>query len=217
MSQGEGGGPKTKFRAVFVEQARKMFRLGATEREVADILGVSESTFRMWKLAHPKLSAAVKVGKAPANSRTEMSLFHRANGYTYDAEELVPYDHTEIKKVTDKEGLEVETIVVKEKRVLRVPIVKHVPPDTTAIIFFLKNRLKDRWRDFKATELSTPPGRPFEIAPGSPGEPELIGAYYRRLAVLTTAGSADPPPDPGVGADRSESDESGSGEGADSE
>ena len=80
-----------------------------------------------------------------------------------------------------------------------------LPPDTTACIFWLKNRRREAWRDFRATELSTPPGRPLEIAPGAPGEPELIGAYYKRLAAAQAAAAlggaahSDPAPDPGVG------------------
>ena len=178
-----------------------MATLGATEREIAAALGIAVSTLNRWTHDHPKFRDSLKPGKKPADDRVERSLYQRATGYSFDSEKLVPYDHVEtLVKGND------EKVLVREKRVMRVPIVEHVPPDTTAAIFWLKNRRKDDWRDFKATELSTPPGRPLEFA--NTGEAELIGQYYARVGRAGSgpnapAGSgpdgADPRPDPGVG------------------
>jgi hypothetical protein len=35
----------------------------------------------------------------------------------------------------------------RDSKVIRVEIVEHYPPDTTACIFWLKNRQPGRWRD----------------------------------------------------------------------
>ena len=35
----------------------------------------------------------------------------------------------------------------------RVPYIEHVPPDNTAMIFWLKNRQADRWRDQQNVRL----------------------------------------------------------------
>lgn len=180
---------------------RAMAKLGATDVEVAAALGVSLGTVELWARTHPDFLRALKPPKRVADDRVERSLYSRATGYSYDSEELIPYDHIEVKK--DEHGK--ETIIVKEKRVLRAPIVKHVPPSDTACIFWLKNRRKDRWRDFKATELSTAPGRPLEVAHNAPGEAELIGAYYQRLSrqqgepANGGAPGANPSAAPGVG------------------
>ncbi|MNW49580.1 hypothetical protein D3C74_270060 [compost metagenome] len=60
----------------------------------------------------------------------------RALGYQYD--EVT----REASKVIDPETNEPKTIMVETKRVT-----KEVQPETTAAIFWLKNRRPDRWRD----------------------------------------------------------------------
>lgn len=180
MARGEGGGRPTKYLPSFVRKAKALAKLGATEREIAEFFDVDEETLRRWKHRYPKFCGALKVGKAPADARVEQSLYRRATGYSFNSEKIFQYEGREV----------------------RVPYVEHVPPDTTAAIFWLKNRRRDRWRDFKATEISTPPGRPLEFDAKVKGEPELIGAYYARLGAAAAASGAldsDPDPDPGVG------------------
>jgi hypothetical protein len=67
-------------------------KLGGTDREVAQALGVTESTLNLWKLRHPKFSESIKVGKSPADNRTEVSLFRKTTGYSYDSEEIFMVD-----------------------------------------------------------------------------------------------------------------------------
>lgn len=117
----------------FCVQARKLCRLGATDIEIADFFGVAISTLYLWKVGHREFSEALKEGKAEADGRVEASLYHRAVGYSHDA----------VKIFNDKE------IGVTE-----VPYREHYPPDTTACIFWLKNRQAARWRDKQETELS---------------------------------------------------------------
>jgi hypothetical protein len=44
-----------------------------------------------------------------------------------------------------------------------VPYIEHVPPDTTAGIFWLKNRKSAEWRDIRSTELSGPSQGPISV------------------------------------------------------
>lgn len=170
IGQGVGGGAPPKYSLEIVRIAKAMAKLGATQREIALAVGVTEKTFSLWMHEKPKLSAAVKPGKRAADERVERSLYQRATGYSFDSEKIFQYEGEEV----------------------RVPYVEHVPPSDTAMIFWLKNRRRDRWRDFKATELSTPPGKPIEIKGRGIGEPELIGEYFRRLGILAAAtGSSD--------------------------
>jgi hypothetical protein len=184
--------------------ARAMAKLGATDQELAIALQVSITTISLWARTHKEFLKAIKPAKRTADDRVEQSLYRRANGYEFDSEDLIPYDHITTVTRTGADG-KPEEVTIREKRVLHEPTVKKVPPDTTAAIFWLKNRRKDRWRDFKATELSTPPGRPLEFSSAAPGEPELIGAYFERLkraeADPAPRGAARPDPgaDPGVG------------------
>ena len=107
-------------------------KLGATDAEVADMLQVSLRTLNYWKIDRPELMQAMKVGKAEADDRVERSLFARANGY----------EHEEV------------DIRVVGGEIVQTPLRKYYPPDTTAAIFWLKNRRQAEWRDIKAVELS---------------------------------------------------------------
>lgn len=211
MSQGEGGGRPTKYKSAYCKQAKALSRLGATDHEIAQFLNIADSTFRLWMAEHPKFSAAVKLGKAPSDKRTERSLFHRANGYSYESEEIFLIDEViETPAPTAEDPKAV--IITRTKKVLRVPTIKHVPPSDTSIIFWLKNRRKDRWRDFKATELSTPPGRPLETRTYTPGAPDLLQDYYAKIAQSAAAADADPGPARPLGPPGPGGEEPGDGE-----
>lgn len=132
------GGRPSKYKPEFVEQARKMCALlGATDRELAEFFEVSEATLNTWKIEHPEFLEALKSGKESADARVEKSLYQRAIGYSH------PED--DIRTVAIGDGMSEITIT---------PTVKHYPPDTTACIFWLKNRRKDQWRDKQEIEHS---------------------------------------------------------------
>ena len=80
-----------------------------------------------WKLENEEFSDALKIGKEKADDQVERALYHRARGYSYDA-------------------VKVFMPANSDKPVL-VPYQKHVPPDVTACIFWLKNRRPGQWRD----------------------------------------------------------------------
>lgn len=185
MSQGEGGGRPTKYRPAYCKQAKALTKLGATDWDLASFFEVSIDTITEWKLRHPKFSASIKLGKAPSDKRVEQSLYRRATGYSYQAV-----------KIFQVEG-----------RPLLVPYVEHVPPDPTAMIFWLKNRRKDKWRDFKATELSTPPGRPLQTQTYVATSEQLLGDYFAKIAGAAAAADTDPGADRDLGSDGPEGDE----------
>jgi hypothetical protein len=118
-------GRPTSFKPEFVEQARKLAALGATDREAAEFFEVAESTLHLWKHTHPEFSESLKVGKETADARVEQSLYRRALGYSHDAVKMHTVDGA----------------------VSITPYVEHYPPDTTAAIFWLKNRKPAEWRD----------------------------------------------------------------------
>ena len=118
-------GRKTLFKPEYVKQAAKLCLLGATDAQMADFFGVGVSTFSLWKVRYPELSEALKANKDEADKRVVSSLFHRAMGYEHD---------------------EVDIRVVGGE-IVKTPIRKYYPPDTTACIFWLKNRQSADWRD----------------------------------------------------------------------
>lgn len=112
-------------RIEMLSEARDLGLRAATDFEAAQWFGVTVSTLNLWKTRDPAFAEALQLGKDIADGRVEATLYHKATGYSYPSEE--------IKVIND-------TIV-------RVPIIKHVPPSDTAIIFWLKNRQRQRWRD----------------------------------------------------------------------
>jgi len=122
----------SKYRPEFVTQAEKLCKLGATDIEIADFFGINVATLKRWKHEYLEFCAAIKAAKVEADDRVERSLFSRATGYEHD---------------------EVDIRVVKD-RIVKTPIRKFYPPDTTAAIFWLKNRKPAEWRDKQELEHS---------------------------------------------------------------
>lgn len=122
-------GRRSSFKEEYIEQARKLCELGATDEEVADFIGVSVRTLYRWNIDHPKFCQALKVGKEVADQRVEQSLYHKAVGYSHESVKIfMPAGASEP---------------------IYAPYTEHIPPDTTAMIFWLKNRKPDEWRDAK--------------------------------------------------------------------
>ena len=80
-----GRGRPTKYKPEYVQFAKQLAKLGATDAGLADAFQVRISTIRLWMNNYPEFSEAIKVEKAAANQRVERSLYERANGYSYDA------------------------------------------------------------------------------------------------------------------------------------
>jgi hypothetical protein len=144
------GGRPSKFKPEMVEQAKRLCMLGATDREVADFFHVSESTLNLWKLEHPEFSESLKLGKEASDERVEKSLYRRALGYSHEAVKIFADPKTGAEQI--------------------VPFTEHYPPDTTAAIFWLKNRKPQEWRDRVQTELTGKDGGPIETADVSEAE-----------------------------------------------
>jgi hypothetical protein len=82
-------GRPSPYKSEFARIAARLCRNGATDIEVADILGISVRTFYRWCLLHDEFTAAVRVGKDAADDRVERALYQRAVGYDYTAEKIV--------------------------------------------------------------------------------------------------------------------------------
>lgn len=130
------GGRPTKYKPEYVQQAQKLVQLGATDADLADFFDVAISSISLWKVKYQEFSEALKLGKESADKRVEEALYNRAMGYSHE--------DTDIRVI--------------EGQVVVTPIIKHYPPDTTAAIFWLKNRKPVEWRDKVQQEISGPDG-----------------------------------------------------------
>ena len=107
-------------------------RDGLIDEQIAENAGITPSTLYEWKKKYPDISEALKKGKEVVDIQVENALLKRALGYSYK----------ETKTEEPADGDKV-TVTVKE-----------VVPDTTAQIFWLKNRRPDKWRDKQDIEHS---------------------------------------------------------------
>ena len=107
-------------------------RDGLSMEQIAHNMGVGVSTLREWQNKHSAILEAIKKGKKPADLEVENALFKSACGY--EVEETT--EELRFNKKTHS----YEMVVTKRVR-------KHVPPSNTAQIFWLKNRMPDKWRD----------------------------------------------------------------------
>ena len=101
-------------------------RDGLTDEQIAENIGITATTLYEWKNRFPEISEALKKGKEVVDIQVENALLKRALGYEYTEERI---------EISDKDGRKV------------IQTVKTVLPDTTAQIFWLKNRRPDKWRD----------------------------------------------------------------------
>ena len=111
--------------------AKELGADGLTDKEIAKLFGVTEQTLNNWKRKFPMFFVSLKAGKAQADDKVEAALYQRAVGYS------APDVH-----ISNHQG-----------SVTMTPIIKHYPPDTTAQIFWLKNRKPDKWRDHQDHNL----------------------------------------------------------------
>lgn len=113
-------------------------RDGLTDEQIAKNVGIAPRTFYEWAERFPQMAQALKKGKAPVDIEVENALLKRATGYTVKLKKPIKVKTT--KRVTGKGE-------VTEERIEYVDEEQYIPPDTTAQIFWLKNRRPDKWRD----------------------------------------------------------------------
>jgi len=105
--------------------AAKFCMLGAADDDLADLFEVEPATIADWVAGVPDFAAALKQGREIADATAAEALFRRAIGFSH----------------------EVEKVVQSGGKPVTVKYTERYPPDTTALVFWLKNRQRGRWRD----------------------------------------------------------------------
>lgn len=100
---------------------------GLSMKQLSQNMGISYSTLFEWQNNFPELSDTIKKGQRVVTEHVENALFNSATGYEYEEEtsELMP------------DG---EMKVVKKVK-------KSQAPNPTSMIFWLKNKNPEEWRD----------------------------------------------------------------------
>ena len=133
-------------------------RRGLTQEQVAHDIGISWRTLTTWKKRYVAVDQALKEGKVIADGQVEKALYRRACGYTYTEKKVIRFpDGTNRSEITEKE----------------------VAPDTTAIIFWLKNRAPDVWRDVQRQEVTGAEGGPLQVRMMT--DEELVAAAEKTM------------------------------------
>lgn len=121
-------------------------RDGLTDEQIANNMGISRSTLFEWRKNHQDISNALKKGKEIVDIEVENALLKKALGYNVPVQKAF-----KVKEVIYQDGKrlkETERIEYAEEEI-------HIPADTTAQIFWLKNRRKTQWRDKVEYEANT--------------------------------------------------------------
>lgn len=114
-------------------------RDGLTDEQIASNMGIGTTTLYRWKSDYREIRESLKKGKEIVDRQVENALLKRALGYQYE-------------EVTHEAVLNPET--KKNELVITKVVTKEVQPDTTAQIFWLKNRKPNEWRDKQQVEHS---------------------------------------------------------------
>ena len=135
------GGRPTKYKDEYVDLAYKYCLLSATDNDLAKFFEVDVATVNKWKIDHPEFYDSIKRGKEIADAQVASRLYKRAIGYERKEDKIFQFKG--------------EPVVV--------PTEVHYQPDTTAAIFWLKNRQPAKWRDTQNIEVSGLNGGPIEV------------------------------------------------------
>ena len=125
-------GRPTKYKEEYDQQAKILCEKGFTDKDLADFFGVTETTINNWKNSYPSFFESIKEAKAFSDQEVEKALYKRAIGYEFE----------EHKEELSEQG---KKLTVTKKQ---------LAGDTTAQIFWLKNRQPDRWRDKQHVEAN---------------------------------------------------------------
>jgi hypothetical protein len=118
-----------EIRARIIELAQE----GLTNKEISEKIGISDRTLYTWRKENPTLDPAMIPAKKYADDKIVDSLYKRAQGYEITETRIID---------SEKNGHTQEEIT------------KHIPASDTAMIFWLKNRRWNEWKDRRVVELS---------------------------------------------------------------
>lgn len=107
-------------------QIKEWANSGLTDKEICRSIRISHGTLANWRKKYPEIEKAIQEGRAPVILKVEECFIASCQDRYID----------EIKTITSPKG-DVTTISTK----------KFIPAKTGAMIFFLKNRYPEKWRE----------------------------------------------------------------------
>ena len=121
-------------------------RNGLTDEQIAKNLGINIATFYRYKNNYNEFCESLKKGKEVIDTEVENALLKKSLGFKEEVRKAFKIKRVEYHE-NGKKKLEYEEIIYAEDEI-------YIPPDTTAQIFWLKNRRPIDWRDKRDVEVS---------------------------------------------------------------
>jgi len=118
-----GGRPTNYSSDYHPEHAYKFCLLGSTNEQLAKNFDLTVEALQSWRTRYPEFEDAIQQGRIFADSNIALSLYKRALGYEVEDVYFSSY----------------------QGEVTQTPYIKKVPPDVTAIMYWLSNRLRFDW------------------------------------------------------------------------
>lgn len=119
------GAIEVKWNQDRIRQVYMLALLGATDRQMAEVMGISIDLFESWKKRKPDFKKAMMAGKMEADAKVAQALYHRAIGFEYEE------DH----------------VTVYRGEVIKTRVKKVLPPDVTAAVKWLSARQRGVWTE----------------------------------------------------------------------
>lgn len=120
-------------------------RDGLTDEQIAHNMGINAKTLWKWKNTYDPICNALKKGKEVVDRLVENALLRKATGETRTIRKPIKVKevlYEDGKRISEKEHIEYADEEI------------YIPPDTTAQIFWLKNRKPEQWRDKRVVDDS---------------------------------------------------------------
>ena len=128
-------------------------RDGLNDEQIAKNMGINVATLYKYKNLYSKINEALKRGKEVIDIEVENALLNKAMGF-----KVMVKKSYKVKDVEYDNGRKVK----ESERIEMVDEEQYIPPDTTAQIFWLKNRKPAEWRDKQNAEIEQ--NKPFEVS-----------------------------------------------------
>lgn len=146
-----------------LNRVRGWARDGLTQVEIAEKMGITRNSLKTWKDRFPDFKEAIEKGKEHYDNKVVETLHRCATGYHYRESETLK----------DKDGN-----MIQEKTFNR-----YAKPDITALIFWLKNRRPDLWRNVQQISVSAGPNVEKQV--------EKVAEYLSQGAPEDTGGKEE--------------------------
>ena len=139
-----------------LERVRRLADEGLSDAEIAIGCGIELPTLRLWKRKYPDFAEALGLGKQNADYDIVRALYKRATGYNVSVDKTYKLKRVEFDPQTGKKIREYEELATGVDTA-------HIPADLRAEIFWLKNRLPERWCEHPEREALGESGGIVEI------------------------------------------------------